>query len=57
MSATIIDGKAIAQEVRAKIATAAAALSKEHGIVPGLAVVLVAAIRRAKFMCARNRKR
>ena len=41
MSATIIDGKAIAQEVRAKIATAAAALSKEHGIVPGLAVVLV----------------
>ena len=41
MSATIIDGKAIAQETRAKIATASAALTKEHGIVPGLAVVLV----------------
>ena len=41
MTATIIDGKAIAQETRAKIATAAAALTKEHGIVPGLAVVLV----------------
>jgi methylenetetrahydrofolate dehydrogenase (NADP+)/methenyltetrahydrofolate cyclohydrolase len=41
MSATIIDGKAIAQETRARIATAAAALTKQHGIVPGLAVVLV----------------
>ena len=41
MTATIIDGKAIAQETRAKIVTAAAALTKEHGIVPGLAVVLV----------------
>ena len=41
MTATIIDGKAIAQELRANIATAAAKLAKENGIVPGLAVVLV----------------
>ena len=41
MTATIIDGKAIAQDLRANIATAASALTKEHGIVPGLAVVLV----------------
>jgi len=41
MTAKIIDGKAIAQELRADIAKAAAQLNKEHGIVPGLAVVLV----------------
>jgi len=41
MTATIIDGKAIAQELRGNIATAAAKLANEHGIVPGLAVVLV----------------
>jgi methylenetetrahydrofolate dehydrogenase (NADP+)/methenyltetrahydrofolate cyclohydrolase len=41
MTATIIDGKALAQDLRASIATAAAALTKVHGIVPGLAVVLV----------------
>jgi methylenetetrahydrofolate dehydrogenase (NADP+)/methenyltetrahydrofolate cyclohydrolase len=41
MTATIIDGKAIAQDLRGNIATAAAALAKEHGIVPCLAVVLV----------------
>jgi acetylornithine/N-succinyldiaminopimelate aminotransferase len=32
MTATIIDGKAIAQATRARIATAAAALTKEHGL-------------------------
>jgi len=41
MTATIIDGKAIAQELRGNIAKAAGQLAKEHGIVPGLAVVLV----------------
>ncbi|MDQ2955109.1 MAG: bifunctional methylenetetrahydrofolate dehydrogenase/methenyltetrahydrofolate cyclohydrolase FolD [Pseudomonadota bacterium] len=40
MSAKIIDGKAIAQELRARIAKAAASLSQLHGLVPGLAVVL-----------------
>jgi methylenetetrahydrofolate dehydrogenase (NADP+)/methenyltetrahydrofolate cyclohydrolase len=43
MTAKIIDGKAIAQELRGNIAKAAAELSKDHGIVPGLAVVLVGA--------------
>jgi methylenetetrahydrofolate dehydrogenase (NADP+)/methenyltetrahydrofolate cyclohydrolase len=41
MTATIIDGKAMAQDLRAKIAAATAALTREHSIVPGLAVVLV----------------
>lgn len=40
MSAIIIDGKAIAQDLRAKIAAAAADLKTKHGLVPGLAVVL-----------------
>ena len=41
MSATIIDGKAFAAEVRAKVATHVARLKDEHGITPGLAVVIV----------------
>lgn len=43
MTAKIIDGKAIAQELRGNIAKATAELTKDHGIVPGLAVVLVGA--------------
>jgi len=39
--AKIIDGKAIAEEVRAEVAADAARLKREHGIVAGLAVVLV----------------
>ncbi len=41
MTATLIDGKTIAQELRAQIATATAKLSRDTGVVPGLAVVLV----------------
>ncbi len=41
MSATIIDGKAFAARVRQKVATHVARLVDEHGITPGLAVVLV----------------
>ena len=41
MPATIIDGAKIAREVREAVAAEAASLRKEHGIVPGLAVVLV----------------
>ncbi len=41
MSATIIDGKAFAATVRAKVADHVAALKAQHGITPGLAVVLV----------------
>lgn len=41
MSAQIIDGKAFAAELRAKLATYVADLKSNHGITPGLAVVLV----------------
>ena len=41
MTATVIDGKAIAAETRAQVAVEVARLSRDHGVVPGLAVVLV----------------
>ncbi|HVM80168.1 MAG TPA: bifunctional methylenetetrahydrofolate dehydrogenase/methenyltetrahydrofolate cyclohydrolase FolD [Stellaceae bacterium] len=37
----VIDGKAIAQKLRAVVAASAAALKTSHGLVPGLATVLV----------------
>jgi len=41
MSATIIDGKAYAAKLRERVAAEGARLKAEHGIVPGLATVLV----------------
>ncbi len=41
MSAHIIDGKAFAATVRAKVAGHVSRMAEEHGITPGLAVVLV----------------
>jgi len=41
MTATIIDGKAVAAKVRERVVAATAKLKAEHGIVPGLATVLV----------------
>ncbi|WBU53242.1 bifunctional methylenetetrahydrofolate dehydrogenase/methenyltetrahydrofolate cyclohydrolase FolD [Paracoccus sp. SCSIO 75233] len=41
MAATRIDGKAFAAELRQRIADQVAALKAEHGVTPGLAVVLV----------------
>ena len=41
MTATIIDGKAFAANVRAKVAEHVTRLKEVHGITPGLAVVLV----------------
>lgn len=41
MTAKIIDGKAFAATVREKVASHVAALQENHGIKPGLAVVLV----------------
>ena len=38
---TIIDGKAFAESLRARVAGQVANLKHEHGITPGLAVVLV----------------
>ncbi len=41
MSARIIDGKAFAAEIRGRVGEEVARLKAEHGITPGLAVVLV----------------
>ena len=41
MTATLIDGKAIAEQLRGGIAQAVKGLKRDHGFVPGLAVVLV----------------
>src|SRR3972149_6612758 len=41
MSAKIIDGNAIAEEMRAEIKAQAQQLKSKHGVTPGLAVVLV----------------
>ena len=41
MSAVVLDGKAFAARVRGDVATHVARLKEEHGITPGLAVVLV----------------
>ena len=40
MTARIIDGKAIAADLRAKVADEVRRLSSQHGLTPGLAVVL-----------------
>ena len=41
MSAQVIDGKAFAAKVRSQVSEHVKLLKVEHGIVPGLAVVLV----------------
>jgi methylenetetrahydrofolate dehydrogenase (NADP+)/methenyltetrahydrofolate cyclohydrolase len=41
MSAEIIDGKAIADQIKSEVKNAAARLKKDRGIVPGLAFILV----------------
>ncbi|WP_441244415.1 bifunctional methylenetetrahydrofolate dehydrogenase/methenyltetrahydrofolate cyclohydrolase FolD [Tardiphaga sp. 768_D3_N2_1] len=41
MTASIIDGKIIAAELRDRVATEVARVKAEHGVTPGLAVVLV----------------
>ncbi|SFU21176.1 bifunctional methylenetetrahydrofolate dehydrogenase/methenyltetrahydrofolate cyclohydrolase FolD [Sedimentitalea nanhaiensis] len=43
MTATIIDGKAFAAKVRGQVAEQVARLKADHGLIPGLAVVLVGA--------------
>ncbi|WP_024511182.1 bifunctional methylenetetrahydrofolate dehydrogenase/methenyltetrahydrofolate cyclohydrolase FolD [Bradyrhizobium sp. ARR65] len=41
MTARIIDGKAIAADLRARVAGEVARVKRDHGLLPGLAVVLV----------------
>lgn len=43
MTAAVMDGKAFAETLRAKVAQGVAALKAQHNIMPGLAVVLVGA--------------
>ena len=43
MAATVIDGKEFAGKVRAQVAAHVARLRADHGLIPGLAVVLVGA--------------
>lgn len=43
MTAQIIDGKVSAAQLRSRVAGHVAWLKKDHGITPGLAVVLVGA--------------
>jgi methylenetetrahydrofolate dehydrogenase (NADP+)/methenyltetrahydrofolate cyclohydrolase len=55
MSASIIDGKAIAAEVRSDVARAAAELS-DRGVIPGLATVLVGDDPASKIYVSAKRK-
>ena len=41
MAATIIDGTRIAEQIRAEVSDGVAEMRAKHGVVPGLAVVLV----------------
>src|SRR6185437_9632075 len=41
MTARIIDGKAIAAELRGRVKSEVARIKRDHGLLPGLAVVLV----------------
>lgn len=41
MTASLIDGKTIAADLRARVAGEVTALKRDHGVTPGLAVVLV----------------
>ena len=41
MTATILDGKALAEQIRAEVAGQAAEFTRENGVVPCLAAVLV----------------
>ena len=41
MTAKILDGKALAEEIRGEVATGVAEMQRKHGVTPGLAAVLV----------------
>ena len=52
-TAVRIDGKAKAAELSEKITAETAALESEHGVKPGLAVVIIGAVRGAADVAAR----
>jgi len=41
LTANILDGKALAEEIRGEVATGVAEMQQKHGVTPGLAAVLV----------------
>ena len=57
MTARIIDGKVIAAELRARVADEVARVQREHGLTPGLAVVLVGNDPPARSMSAASTSR
>ncbi len=54
MTAALIDGKVIAAALRARVMAAVRGLADGHGIVPGLAVVLVGDRSRQRGLCRRQ---
>jgi methylenetetrahydrofolate dehydrogenase (NADP+) / methenyltetrahydrofolate cyclohydrolase len=56
MAATLIDGKAIAQDVRAEVAREVAAFTAETGVAPGLATLLVGEDPASAIYVANKRK-
>lgn len=56
MTATIIDGKAVAANLRGRIAEETARLKAERGLVPGLATVLVGADPASEYYVRNKRK-
>ena len=54
MTATVIDGKAFAATVREQIVGHVATLKTDHGITPGLAVILVGEDPRIRSVCGRQ---
>jgi methylenetetrahydrofolate dehydrogenase (NADP+)/methenyltetrahydrofolate cyclohydrolase len=56
LTATVIDGKAIAAETRAQVAVEVARLTRDHGVVPGLAVVLVGSNRASEVYVGSKKK-
>ena len=56
MTAKILDGKALAEEIRGEVATGVAEMQQRHGVTPGLAAVLVGADP-ASAIYVRNKRR
>ncbi len=56
LTARVIDGKAVAERVRAQVADEVGELREQHGVAPGLATVLVGEDEASKLYVARKRE-
>ena len=56
MTAKILDGQALAKEIRAEVATGVSEMRQRHGVTPGLAAVLVG-VDPASAIYVRNKRR